>query len=301
MSVGKIWKDTGWFHAPKTATDVMQAIARLGTHSTNHRFAWRGHADADWPWQSSLQRSVDTDGLPPTESVVRAAEKAILAEARSRGLGVVGGQHVDDLQLLSDLQHYGVPTRLVDVTSNPTTALWFATAEKFHPGRSGAKPRGKGGLLIAVNMHWYGTDTVFSTAPVDAKSPHEQLEAALKLDTPFAVGSSMPNDRLRAQEGYFIASAIPESPHGPLLGMQSDRFGNGTETIERVLHSKSRGQGYPHNMPFVALYIRPSLKSKLRKYLKFTYSRTSKTLFPDYFGMKDFGEWRELMKREYAP
>lgn len=113
MSVGDIWRKTGWFYAPKTATEVMQAIARLGTHSTTHRFAWRGHADADWPWQSSLQRRVNSGGAPPTERVVRDAEIAILDEARDRGLGVVGGHHVDDLQLLSDLQHYGVPTRLV--------------------------------------------------------------------------------------------------------------------------------------------------------------------------------------------
>lgn len=299
MSVGDIWRKTGWFYAPKTATEVMQAIARLGTHSTTHRFAWRGHADADWPWQSSLQRRVNSGGAPPTERVVRDAEIAILDEARDRGLGVVGGHHVDDLQLLSDLQHYGVPTRLVDVTSNPTTALWFATEEKLLPVKPGASQRGKGGLLIAVNMHWYDDSTVFSTAPVNPKSPHEQLESALKLDTPFAVGSSMPNDRLRAQEGYFIASAVPDSPNGPLLGMQSDRFNDGAATVQSVLDSKSRGQGYPHNMPFVALYIQPKLKNKLRQYLKFTYSRTSKTLFPDYFGMKDFGDWRERMKPEH--
>ena len=124
---GQAWRDTGWYYMPKSASELMTAVARVGTHGTNHRFAWRGHADADFIWTSSLHRLLEREGVSVTEKGMREREDPILDEARRWGLGVEGGQLVDDFQLLADLQHFGVPTRLMDVTSNPMTALWFAT------------------------------------------------------------------------------------------------------------------------------------------------------------------------------
>ncbi len=71
------------------------------------------------------------------------------------GPRVEGGQLVDDFQLLADLQHFGVPTRLVDVTSNPMTALWFATEQAFMSTKQESSRRSKPGMLIAMNMPWY--------------------------------------------------------------------------------------------------------------------------------------------------
>lgn len=122
------------------ARDVMGVIGSIGVYSTGQQFAWRGMASADFSLTSSLHRRVGG-----SEEAVRAAELDIIEEARTWGLGTHPLGHVDDLQLLSDLQHFGIPTRLIDVTSNPMTALWFAC----QPAPS---DHSKSGLLLALNV-----------------------------------------------------------------------------------------------------------------------------------------------------
>lgn len=302
---GSVWRETGWYFSPKSASELMTAIARVGTHGTNHRFAWRGHSDADFEWVSSLHRTLADEGTDVTEAALVEREEKILNEARRWGLGVEGGQLVDDLQLLADLQHFGIPTRLVDVTSNPMTALWFATAPALPPRTDTVRPaRFKPGLLIAMNMPWYNEvesegqpETVFKTvgSPPRKLGDFAGLKAkrtsALGLRTPFVVSSSMPNDRLRAQEGYFIASAHPKASKPPLTGLMIDVPQGDVVTVRRLL-SEQRTQGLPKSMPFVAILVPARVKRQLRDYLRLTYSRTAKTLFPDHTGFRDFGSWR---------
>lgn len=299
---GQVWRDTGWYYRPKSASELMTAIARVGTHGTNHRFAWRGHADADYTWTSSLHRLLAAEGITVTETALLERENQILEEARRWGLGVEGGQLVDDFQLLADLQHFGIPTRLLDVTSNPMTALWFATEAASASLEGGT--RSKPGILIAMNMPWYKEvaeaakpQTVFKTvgSPPRTWNDMEGLSAkrsrALALSTPFVVSSSMPNARLRAQEGYFIASAHPDASVPPLVSLNITVPQGEAQEVARLL-MEQRTQGLPRSMPFVAILVPARIKEQLRTYLRLTYSRTAKSLFPDYTGFRDFGKWK---------
>ncbi len=63
------------------------------------------------------------------------------------------------------------------------------------------------------------------------------------------------------------------------------------DDVARLLMDQ-RTQGLPKKMPFVAILVRSKVKEQLRTYLKFTYSRTAKSLFPDYSGFKDHGKWK---------
>lgn len=299
--IGRAWKDTGWFFEPRNASEVMTAIARVGTHGSNHRFAWRGLANCNYALTSSLHRQLLDEGASVTEDVLLEREERTLEEARRWGLGVEGGQLVDDLQLLADLQHFGVPTRLIDVTSNPMTALWFAT-ERIVRRQSGHSATG---LLVALNMPWYNEiatkgrpETVFKTVGSPAATLGDlkgglstKRRAGLKLETPFVVSSSMPNPRLRAQEGYFIASAHPPESVAPMSSLQI-RVPQGESSEVRTLLTEDKERGLPKTLPFVAIFIKSSVKKQLRTYLRLTYSRTAKTLFPDYQGFREFGRWR---------
>ncbi len=285
----------------------MQVIARIGAHGSNHRFAWRGLPNINFEVRSSLHRAIADISDDVSERTIRDKEDEIIKEARKWGLGISGGHYVDDLQLLADLQHFGVPTRLIDITSNPMTALWFAT-EKV--ARSPGDARNASGILVAMNLPWYREDedgdfprTVFNTAttpPVTWDDFDGGLSSnrnrALKLKSPFIVSSSMPNPRLRAQEGYFISSRLPEDSSGP-LGDLSLSWEVGDEEDLRLLLTEDKERGFPKKLPFIAVRIPSKTKDQIRNYLKLTYSRTARRLFPDYSGFASYGKWRDDLKK----
>lgn len=203
------WKATGWWVRPQNAREVMTMIGSIGVYSTGQQFAWRGTSSADYNLMSSLHRHVGGG----SEARVRAAEVEMLQEARAWGLGTHPTGQVDDLQLLSDLQHYGIATRLIDVTSNPMTALWFACQDPTP--RADSPPVSKSGLLLALNVT--GWEKVSTVAPSGSLT-YDQLEnpsggrlaAAIYTERPFVLESASPNARLRAQEGFFIAGRVPD-------------------------------------------------------------------------------------------
>src|SRR6266550_7521373 len=71
-------------------------------------------------------RTVDTSKI----------EREMLAELRRRGTLFIGREIADDWDLMVYAQHFGMATRLLDWTSNPLAALWFA-AKDLNKQKSG--------------------------------------------------------------------------------------------------------------------------------------------------------------------
>lgn len=295
MPSTSVWVKRKWCYKPRTAEGVMVAIARLGVHNLTHRFAWRGLSNCDYELTSSLHRSLERAGETCiTEDKIRDKELEILEQARDWGLGIEGGSMVDDLQLLADLQHFGVPTRLIDVTSNPMTALWFACRSNGGGGNE------RSGVLIALNIaKWYkegkkkGGKTedksVFRTVGNPGVTKGDlgaQLCAGLKLKTPFVVSSDIRNSRLRAQEGYFIACHHPDEPTNPLTSLDV-KFSDPKANISKYLEA-DRGQGRRPTIPYFAIIVPSHVKKDLRIHLQNTFNRSPKSLFPDYQGFSDY-------------
>ena len=108
---------------------VEELIERLN-NLPNH-YLYRGHANADWPLQSSLERII---GSKWSAEEARRFEEHSLVQFQSK-FHLYDRENVkpeSKLAWLSIMQHYGVPTRLLDFTESPYVALYFAL-EAYNP------------------------------------------------------------------------------------------------------------------------------------------------------------------------
>lgn len=96
-----------------------------------NNFAFRGQSDATWKLQSTLERTL---GINWSSEKAREFETYSLNLFKSKYHIYSGTEHIPNSKLswLSVMQHYGVPTRLIDFTTSPYIALYFAL-ETYNP------------------------------------------------------------------------------------------------------------------------------------------------------------------------
>lgn len=97
----------------------------------DNNYIFRGHANADWPLQSSLERTI---GGAWSEGRVQQFEDLSLMKFKSK-FSIYNRENTkpsSKLSWLSAMQHYGLPTRFLDFTSSPYVALYFAM-ENYDP------------------------------------------------------------------------------------------------------------------------------------------------------------------------
>lgn len=96
-----------------------------------NNYFFRDQADASWPLKSSLERVI---GLEWTAAKAQQFEDFALQQFRSKfHLYDHENSHpTSKLAWLSVMQHYGVPTRLLDFTESPYIALYFALESYSH-------------------------------------------------------------------------------------------------------------------------------------------------------------------------
>ena len=68
------------------------------------------------------------------ESHLAKLEGDVLADAHRWGLHYLERAHLPILYELAMLQHFGSPTRMLDITFNPLVALYFAVEEQRDDG-----------------------------------------------------------------------------------------------------------------------------------------------------------------------
>jgi len=203
--------------------------------SRNKMFAWRGQVDSKWPLYSSLYRRVAwTRSARPEERDLARAEAKVLADTHRWSLHVSdSGGRLSVLAQLAALQHFGAPTRLVDVTFNPWIGAWFAVEEKWDnalPKHEDADARlfavDVTGRLINENDEYRGwEDSVKRPWPTEDESAdisEKEREALKRMRSTwstkvFAWRAPRYNTRIAAQNGGFLLGGVPVSrgPDGP--------------------------------------------------------------------------------------
>ena len=192
---------------------------------SSHQWFFRGQENSDW---SILPNIFRNDGLAKEHHIIQGALRQNPFEFQSK----------NDFEILTKLQHYGLGTRLVDVTLNPLVALYFATepSVEYKENKNGQYTQeAKNGVVFVQYAPWHSTNElcirIASALPfldIDASWTTNMLLERLSrervisddevmlligdnckllieyLQDSFFVISSHSNERLIRQSGAFI-------------------------------------------------------------------------------------------------
>lgn len=274
----------------------------------NIKFAWRGQIDASWPLHSSIYRRMNlTKGRVLTEGEIAGEESKILAELHRWGLhSSPQTGRLSVLNQLAMLQHYGAPTRLIDITFNAWVGAWFAVEEKWNNGR--LVDEDKDARLFAFDV----TDRLINEN--DDLRPWEdefgrpwkegqggKIDKKEWTTSVFAWKPANLDARIAAQNGGFLFGGVPATnkPNGTKFQFpKSPNYRDGWWPIEEGrkccciaarphVFEPDRGRGAGPG----ALYtfrIKSNAKADIRKRLDKLFGYRHSTIYPDFSGFSDF-------------
>jgi len=284
------------------------------------KFAWRGQGNASWSLHSSLYRVLikqqKCHSKFPRESDLREAETRVLKEFHQWGLHMGDYGRLSVMNQLAVLQHYGCPTRFIDVTFNPWIAAWFAVKrdslcgkerpcykqckqDRLHDARVFAFDV-KNVLISEIdeNRRFWEDNNQFPW-PKASATTEEEKEKFIDWTTGEYFVWKPPHfhKRLAAQNGAFLFSGVPttkdgrkawpKSPSGKGDNWLVDDVRKGTSIALRPHSLISRR---PPNDATYSIRILHKAKGEIREYIEKRLGFTEATLFPDYMGFSDFSK-----------
>lgn len=152
-------------------TEVDELLKQSKFNPKVHTVFFRGHADKLWDLKPSLLRN---EGLIKNEDLMFRMTVAKYAPEFK--------MCTSTLDYLVKMQHYGLPTRLLDLTTNPLVALYFACEEL----QAYDNVKGKCGEVVVLkvptlSIKHYDSDTVSILSNI-AKCKEEEMDFCLYSD-----------------------------------------------------------------------------------------------------------------------
>ncbi|WP_166869336.1 FRG domain-containing protein [Salinibacterium sp. ZJ70] len=271
--------------------DFQAEVNELTARYEGHRLVWRGVRDASWGVHSSLSRALrQVYGRYPTENEMVAAEKESLRLAREdwRFDGVPA------LELLAQLQHFGGPTRLLDVSENPLIALWFATEE---PRKDEAENDGRVLAFVApttrdihLNDRWNGRNARWHSLTTDFARVEKRWGTGLGRSywrPPTYHG------RIGSQSAGFLLDGVPLEGARGGLGQRSPEIEEAWTAAEmrefasipmKLTHIR-RGNLAADSAPVFTYRLKAGAKPDIRHQLQVRYSLRASSIYSDMFGL----------------
>ena len=278
------WDDEALVRSSTTDEELLRAIGRISTYGAEARYVWRGQPDLKWGLNPGLVRRLrDHNGKhwPVTETQLLGNELQLLASARASGYG----RNLGDIELLAILQHHGAATRLLDVSSDPMVAMWFAVENKFFLNSDGA--------LFAIKI---------SKAKGISGTTKESWEDILEAMDSEVVGFYEPpgaDERIKVQRGRFVFSKLSENRP---LELSLPIITEGWDRSRREeFFDHPRGSGRPVTPSILVLKIPRRLKHRLLRLLENSYGYTSETMYPDLGGFAAANSWQKPFRTDRRP
>lgn len=169
--------------AAQQGLEIIARYTKALASAYSGRFLFRGHANSEWkPVAHAFRPGVDGLVYPQSlQAWIRMAQR--LANPRPS----------NEIEYLVLAQHYGIPTALLDWTSNPLVALFFACT-----GTEGSKA----GQVICVDQ------AIFKDGAINGL--FDPLKSS--RDQPILFDTSALNIRSMAQDSYMSLHVKNEPP-----------------------------------------------------------------------------------------
>ena len=190
-----------------SVSDFIEKIVQRNKDAGTETF-YRGHADENWKLLPSIFRT--PNGVEKEHLLFRdmvAHEPQSFSECKSA------------LDYLVQMQHYGLPTRLLDMTTNPLVALYFACQPTTDDALAGASAGAQAGVQVvneALRVCAAVTHTL-SRVKSDADNhiiAHDITQAIVTTISVADVGSV---EQIVA--GVFDSAVIAEDTQDPFQGV----------------------------------------------------------------------------------
>jgi hypothetical protein len=239
--------------------DSWRSFVDLVAADTYKNWAFRGHAEAEWPLHSALSRYLIKHGIHP--SVWIQQELRILRIFRRKAHHFL--QHVpgdgDSFQWLALMQHHGAPTRLLDLTWSPYVAAFFALERATSDAAVWAS--NVAGIQCQTPQVLQAQGLPQDVEP-GTPEHLEKILIAMKPRVVFIGEPAVMNRRLIAQSGTFAVPGAVDQP------------------VEDIL------SGYPGGPSLVVkLLLKTSLIRNEAMRELYNMNLTQATLFPDLDGL----------------
>lgn len=251
---------------PKSLPEYLELVEQLQGAETKTLW-YRGCGQSSYKLLPSLYRHAKA--ATPEERAD--LERRIITRFRQRSLPYQTRQLSDDWDTLFFMQHYGVPTRLLDWTENPLTALHFATmGARFETGANGARRYTSAATVwtidpVAWNRHvlrHQSYDGGVLTPGDDSLKSYRPSPAFSGMNThPVALYGAHNSPRIVAQQGVFMI------------------FGQDTQPMEKLYAEGA----FPADA-LVRVTLQRAIIAKVRSSL-LSHGVTESVVFPDLEGL----------------
>ena len=311
MSAQKFWEP--FEHSIDGFDELVELINKVAITSEKkgRRFAWRGQVNADWPLHSSLYRKfLAGKSKAPDEMEMQRKEGEILANLHRWGLhSPMGRGRLSILNQLAMLQHYGAPTRLVDISFNAWVGVFFAVEKMIYNGVEQFSNADGRIFLVDITDKLINEDNLLREWEDDLHRPwkinNPKIEAKqlhLWETSYFAWKPSSVDQRIFAQNGGFLMGGVPATKK---IGNNSSQVPKGTNlskdghwkidelrkfsSLALRPHKFDPNVGAPPVNPVYTFRIKSTLKLEIRRKLENIFGYNHSTIYPDYSGFAGFG------------